>query len=306
MKVSQPLPQIPGSLSTPVGQSAFKPQARLARVSRSSSEGALQELAEIRGGTFEQREKQSAHRRRASLACDMQDQNVPAWHELIGCEKAGQLDAKFGSLQPVLKPVFSLSKDGIKDWEREGGVSTGKPLMHERRVIIADVAGPMVDLTSEGIRHLVDLEALKRGEKTYNWTVSRLGRLFIGEAEPAGVDPQTGQERYRGHVTLVGGGPARISGELLFNADTGKFVVSNRSGRYSRYEDRTEAQLLEVAKLFTRAGLEVEIEIVEKYKTKLATLVLPSLDPSRRLAETSCLASSSPRSKGALTAITKR
>ncbi|HET9645674.1 MAG TPA: type III effector protein [Burkholderiaceae bacterium] len=281
MKINQPLPQIPGASGTPGRRSASTSQAR---PSRSNSEGALQGLAAVRGGTPQQCEEPSAHRRSASFPAEMQDQNAPAWHELIGREKVGELDARFGSLQPA----FNLATDGIKDWEREGGVSTGKPLMHERRVIISDVDGRVVDLTSEGIRHLVDLEAVKRGEKIYNWTVSGLGRLFIGEAEPAGVDPQTGQERYRGHPMLVGGGPARISGELLFNADTGKFVVSNRSGRYSRYEDRTEAQLLQVANLFTLAGLEVEIEVVEKYKTrKRANLVLPSLDPSRRPAGTS-------------------
>jgi hypothetical protein len=59
---------------------------------------------------------------------------------------------------------------------------------------------------------------------------------------------------------------------------------SSRSGRYSRYEDRSEEQLLQVANLFTRAGLEVEIEVVEKYVTpgRRVPLVMPSLDPSRR------------------------
>jgi hypothetical protein len=189
MNVNQSLPQIPGSLSTSFGPSTSTPRAR---PSRSSSEGALQELAKVRGGTFQQREKPTGHRRTASFPVSMQDQNAPALHELIGREKAGQLDARFGSLQPAFKFAPGTT-DGIKDWEREGGVSTGKPLMHERRIIISDVDRPQVDLTTQGIRRLIDLEALKRGEKTYNWTVSSLGRVFIGEAEPAGVDPQTGK-----------------------------------------------------------------------------------------------------------------
>ncbi len=79
------------------------------------------------------------------------------------------------------------------------------------------------------------------------------------------------------------GGTARICGELHFNSATDKFVVSNQSGRYSRYEDRTEAGLNEVARMFAQAGLDVETERVSKYMTarKRATLILPSLDPSR-------------------------
>lgn len=198
---------------------------------------------------------------------------------MIGRERVGALDVKFGSLQPPR----NLATDGIKDWEREGGTPIGKPLMHPRRLIVPDAEGNVPDLTGANVRDRIDINALKSGERQYIWTVSALGRLFIGEAELAGKDPETDKDRYRGHPMLVGGGPARISGELRYNPNTGKFVVSNQSGRYSRYEDRTEAHLNEVVGMFARMGLDVETEFVEKYTTRKTPvkLVLPSLDPGR-------------------------
>ncbi|MGF6971825.1 hypothetical protein QFZ94_000252 [Paraburkholderia sp. JPY465] len=251
------------------------------KVRRTSSAGVLQELGELNAARLREHQEQAAHRRRASFAETMAapEGAAPALHELIGRGRAGALDALFGSLQPP----FNLATDGIKQWEREGGVPTGAPLQHSRRLIVPDGQGNVPSLTSLDVKGTIDIDALKRGEKKYMWAVSALGRLFIGECEPAGKDPETQRERYRGHPLLVGGGTARICGELEFNSATDKFVVSNQSGRYSRYEDRTEAGLNEVAGMFAQAGLDVETERVSKYMTarKRAALVLPSLDPSR-------------------------
>ncbi|MGF6483152.1 type III effector protein [Paraburkholderia sp. JPY419] len=246
------------------------------KLRRTSSAGVLQELDELNAARSPEHQEQAVHRRRASFSETIA---APALHKLIGRERAGALDALFGSLQPP----FNLATDGIKQWEREGGVPTGAPLQHSRRLIVPDGQGNVPSLMSQGVKEKIDIDALKRGEKQYMWAVSALGRLFIGELEPAGKDPETQRERYRGHPLLVGGGTARICGELRFNPATGKFVVSNQSGRYSRYEDRTEAGLNEVASMFAQAGLDVETEQVAKYMTarKRATLILPSLDPRR-------------------------
>lgn len=242
---------------------------------------ALQDLAELSASRRRSRDDSARHRRSTSHSEGLPTAALPApaLHDIIGRQRVGELDADFGSLQPPL----NLATDGIKDWEREGGMSNGKPLMHPLRLIVAGSSTGNSDLTPENVGGHLDLDGIKSGEKKYMWTVSALGRLFIGEELPAGKDPETGEQKYLGHPTLVGGGSSRMSGDLRYNHATGKFVVSNRSGRYSRYEDRPEAGLQKVADMFSRLGLEVEAETVAKYRTRKvpAKLVLPSLAPRR-------------------------
>ena len=100
----------------------------------------------------------------------------------------------------------------------------------------------------------------------------------MAEEEPAGKDPDTGAIRHRGHPLLVGGWLARICGEINHDPATGAFVVSNKSGRYSRYEDRIEAHLNNVAGLLSQAlGQPLQTSYLHKDPEPL---VLPSLDPA--------------------------
>lgn len=241
----------------------------------------LQSLADLSASRRRSRDDVPSHRRSASHSGDFLNAGLPApaLHDIIGRQRVSELDADFGSRQPVL----NLATDGIKSWEREGGTWSGQPLMHPQRFIFPGEAPGMLELTPENLGDRLDLDGIRRGEKKYMWTVSALGRLLIGEELPAGKDPETGEQRYLGHPTLVGGGPSRISGELRYNQATGKFVISNRSGRYSRYEDRPGAGLEKVAGMFAQLGLEVETEMMAKYITRKvpAKLVLPSLDPRR-------------------------
>jgi hypothetical protein len=53
-----------------------------------------------------------------------------------------------------------------------------------------------------------------------------------------------------GHVSSLGGGPGRISGEILWDKESKSWVVNNKSGRYSKHNtDRTPQQLTNAAKL---------------------------------------------------------
>jgi hypothetical protein len=193
----------------------------------------------------------------------------PKLHELIGVEKARDLDTHFGSLQPVRAFNKKGQVSGVKDWERD---QDGKPLTNEKRIVMPNANGEFTSLSN-----LIDIEALKRREKNYLWAAGALGRVFIGEEEPVeGVDPETNKQRFRAHPTLLGGGPARICGELRYDASDETFVVNNKSGRYSRYEDRNESHLHEVAQLFSQAGLKVKIDYVSGKKPE--PLILPSLD----------------------------
>ncbi len=90
-------------------------------------------------------------------------------------------------------------------------IKAGKPLTHARRIALPDKHGQIPDLTSANFKDQIDIDALKRGEKRYIWAVGALGRVFVGEEELVGKDPQTGKEWYRGHPTLVAGGPLRGS-----------------------------------------------------------------------------------------------
>ena len=56
----------------------------------------------------------------------------------------------------------------------------------------------------------------------------------------------------------MGGGPARICGELGYNPGSDKVTVIPKSGRYSRYADRAGPQLDEVVSLLAQAGLAVQ------------------------------------------------
>lgn len=196
---------------------------------------------------------------------------APALHTLIGHARAQALDTRFGSLQPVR----AKGGDDIHAWERD---AAGKPLVHARRIALPDTRGQIPNLAGAGLRDKIDLDALKRGEKRYIWAVGALGRVFVGEEEPAGQDARTGKPRYRGHPLLVAGGPARICGELGHDPGSGRFTVIPKSGRYSRYADRAEPQLHEVVGVFAQAGLAVEAaHLPDKAPEPLAW---PSLDPA--------------------------
>ncbi|KAF7964107.1 hypothetical protein AWV80_02215, partial [Cupriavidus sp. UYMU48A] len=212
------------------------------KVRRTSSAGVLQELGELNAARLREHQEQAVHRRRASFAETMAapEGAAPALHELIGRERAGALDACSAAFnrRSTLPPMAS-SNGSAKGGYRQ------VPRCSTPGVSSCRTPSNVPSLTSQDVKGTIDIDALKRGEKKYMWAVSALGRLHR-RIRAAGKDPETQRERYRGHPLLVGGGTARICGELHFNSATDKFVVSNQSGRYSRYEDRTEAGLNEV------------------------------------------------------------
>ena len=106
------------------------------------------------------------------------------------------------------------------------------------------------------------------GKMIYKWVIDLEGRLAIIQEvpHPLGRTYQRGffrpedksrrepgyQESY-GHVSAVSGGPARISGEILYDEEHNLFSINNKSGRYSRFNpDRTPAQLAAAARLIHR------------------------------------------------------
>ncbi|HMM35847.1 MAG TPA: hypothetical protein PKA62_14060 [Thermoanaerobaculia bacterium] len=99
----------------------------------------------------------------------------------------------------------------------------------------------------------------------YNYVIDVEGRVTIipeaahplGRTYPNGFfrpedqsEKKPGTRENFGHVSSLAGGPGRISGEILFDKDTGTYTVNNKSGRYSKHnKDRTPQQLANAARL---------------------------------------------------------
>jgi hypothetical protein len=185
----------------------------------------------------------------------LSNRETPTLSAMIGEDKARDLDVRFGSLQPVREKRVGA---GIHSWERD---AQGIPLTHDNRAFIdhAHAAFPKsndTDANRAALRSAVDLAALKNGSKRYIWTVGKLGRVIVAEERAISPDdPRTkagkakthAEPKYAGHPMLVGGGSARVSGELHYDATQDRLVVLDKSGRYSRYADRQNAQVENVA-----------------------------------------------------------
>ena len=203
---------------------------------------------------------------------------APSVATMLGTDKARQLDTDFGSLQWP----FRRGEPALKDWEVD---AAGTPLMlkDKDRIFVPDAHGNFEKFPA------VDLEKLKTGGKKYIWTVGKLGRLIISEESSIGNNAKDSTKpQYIGHPTQLGGGRARISGELKFISDPndpsfGKFQINSASGRYSKFVDRNETQMGNVAELFRQAGLDVEVKYKQRDKLQpVAGLVSQALDARRQ------------------------
>ncbi len=99
----------------------------------------------------------------------------------------------------------------------------------------------------------------------YNYVIDAEGRVTIipeaahplGRTYPNGFfrpedqsEKKPGTRENYGHVSSLAGGPGRISGEILYDKETGAYTVNNKSGRYSKHnKDRTPQQLANAARL---------------------------------------------------------
>lgn len=99
----------------------------------------------------------------------------------------------------------------------------------------------------------------------YNYVIDAEGRVTIipeaahplGRVYPNGFfrpedqsEKKPGTRENYGHVSSLAGGPGRISGEILYDKETGIYTVNNKSGRYSKHnKDRTPQQLANAARL---------------------------------------------------------
>jgi hypothetical protein len=210
------------------------------------------------------------------------DLQAKPFHLQVGLMQAGKLAAEFGSLQP---PRHKRGVPTIHRWERAGNEPDGRPITHPGRIELPD-GGDALSVHAEAQLRAA-AHAMRHEGKKYIWTVNEMGRVFIGEEIDTGIDnPKHPGKTYSvGHPALVGGGNARISGEMACDQATDRLLVSNLSGRYSRYADRkqphAEAAGRIIASAFARIGLLSQLRYVEPEEGKKEALIIRSDDPNR-------------------------
>jgi len=174
--------------------------------------------------------------------------------ELVGTEKARELDHAFGTLQP---PRVKNGRPQVHPWERE---------LHPDRVVIRLDQPEKVNLKEK-----LDLDSIKqawtpapdgtlpKGTTPMLWLVG-MNVLIVGPETLVGKDEMTGKEQRKAHASFVGGEKlGRIGGELGWDWADQTFFIVPKSGRYCKGQtDRGLPQLKEVAKVFGRCGVEVE------------------------------------------------
>ncbi len=152
-------------------------------------------------------------------------------------QDAAKLDELYGLLsQPAYVKHYEADKDG--------------------KVIL----NPYLQVATKDFPAILDVKMAP-----YNWVIDAKGRVTIipEAAHPLGRTYEKGffrpedqsqrkpgtRENF-GHVSSLGGGPGRISGEILYDKATNTWTVNNKSGRYTKHNtDRTPEQLINAAKL---------------------------------------------------------
>ncbi len=143
------------------------------------------------------------------------------------------LNDRFGGLQ---EPTY------IKPFERVGSQGEAPVIQNPKLVEVTPGSMPEV-----------------HPQAPYIWSVDEHGRLLLGVETPVNV--LQGEPLRLGHPTLTGGRPSRISGELKWDQNKGRWVINNLSGRYNvGHADRGYEQMRNVADLFEQSGLPVNVD----------------------------------------------
>lgn len=175
------------------------------------------------------------------------------------------LDAEFG---------VPRSPKRIDDWEQ-----AQVPL--SRCILDDGVAGVL-----SGLEKAVQGDLLRPAAQAKNfiWAMDEDGEVIIAVEEiaptayegqravPKGYPRRKGLEhpvekRKLGHPTLLGGGDARIAGELAFDMDSSGtrlvWMLNANSGRYCAETPPTTEQIDNIARLFVKRGLTVTVDYMD-------------------------------------------
>jgi hypothetical protein len=200
---------------------------------------------------------------------------IPALHTLIGRARAEMLDRELGELvyPKNVHPSTYLDyfEQPIKKHEFD---EVGGTRMNPDRLFIS-VDDGAVSSHPDAVAKLVGW--LKKGEPLM-WSASKLGRLIVGpqtrvtsiiKDDALATLHNLGKDEEKprlSHPALVGGGQARISGEVYIDSETRKVVVTDRSGRYSKYGVRNAAHLENAAAIIAKnlAGYGLAVQVSKK------------------------------------------
>jgi hypothetical protein len=166
----------------------------------------------------------------------------------------------FGGL--LLASVMpSFAEDPAKLDEMYGMASQPAYIKHyEANLQGKVILNPYLQVATKDYPAILDVKM-----SPYNWVIDAEGRVAIvpEAAHPLGRTYEKGffrpedksqrkpgtRENF-GHVSALGGGPGRISGEILYDKENKFWTLNNKSGRYSKHNaDRTPEQLINAAKL---------------------------------------------------------
>lgn len=111
------------------------------------------------------------------------------------------------------------------------------------------------DLISIARDNQMNLNQKLKKQIKYIWVINKYGDFVVGEdiEEPDG---------FQGHPTLIDGAPARLGGELLYDQNEKKWLISTKSGTYSYHlvDDPNQASIY-LTNLINRKFPEQDVSI---------------------------------------------
>ncbi len=161
----------------------------------------------------------------------------------------------------LLASLPACAEDPAKLDEMFGMLSQPAYIKHYEATLQGKVIlNPYLQAASKDFPAILDVKMAP-----YNWVIDAEGRVAVAPeaAHPLGRTYEKGffrpedksqrkpgtRENF-GHVSMLGGAPGRISGEILLDKASNTWTVNNKSGRYTKHNtDRTPEQLVHAANL---------------------------------------------------------
>lgn len=176
------------------------------------------------------------------------------------------LDDDFGVVEPAARRVGIGLRPAVEPWELQTPFSLTE--------LTPTTAGPL-RVRMQNLEQGYSIGTLLTNQTRILWVVTDDGRLLLAVEELTQNSRPTGHPYCRqhpyfgnwpklGHPSLVNGVPARIAGELYFDANGSptqpRWYISNNSGRYSWQPSRRRTHLENVRDVFASYQIPLTID----------------------------------------------